>query len=253
MTISPPIISNTLDSPSYIIDWTLHLLHCYSEFSKHDINSFLFLYNSTLVANLASPTHYFIKLSIPSRALILKFSTSNGSTMHPNEVGLQYLIPSSTSTYPYFAGMACNTTISPYQTNGYFHIVPQVQDHNPQPSSLSSNSTSDEADEQQQQQHIINERKHRRMLSNRESARRSRMRKQRHLDELWSQVVWLRNENHQLMDKLSHATESHDRVLKENNLLKEQTSDLRQLLTDLQLNTTYSGLRDLEDIANALN
>jgi len=89
------------------------------------------------------------------------------------------------------------------------------------------------------------------MISNRESARRSRMRKQRHLDELWSHLIWLRNENHQLMDKLNHATECHDRVLQENVQLKEEASGLRQMLTDMQLNSPYSStLRDLEDVAN---
>lgn len=37
------------------------------------------------------------------------------------------------------------------------------------------------------------------------------MRKQKHLDELWSQVVWLRSENHQLLDKLNDFSERHDR------------------------------------------
>ncbi|CAN1853001.1 Basic leucine zipper 43 [Linum perenne] len=94
--------------------------------------------------------------------------------------------------------------------------------------SSSLSSTSDEADEQQMR--IIDERKQRRMISNRESARRSRMRKQKHLDELWSQVVRLRNENHSLLDKLNHVSESHDRVLEENARLKEEATGLRQQL-----------------------
>ncbi|GMH20622.1 hypothetical protein Nepgr_022463 [Nepenthes gracilis] len=174
--------------------------------------------------------------------------------MQTNEItGLDYIVPTSTSPYPYSSGM--NHNISPHQISRYahllsnLHIAPQVQDFNPQLSCFSSNSTSDEADEQQIS--IINERKQRRMISNRESARRSRMRKQRHLDELWSQVVWLRNENHQLTDKLNHVAECHDRVLQENVQLKEQASKLCQMLTDLQLNSTYSALRDLEDVANA--
>ncbi|MCI25532.1 BZIP transcription factor, partial [Trifolium medium] len=67
------------------------------------------------------------------------------------------------------------------------------------------------------------------MISNRESARRSRMRKQKQLDELWSQVVWLRNENHQLLDKLNNFSETHDRVVQENVQLKEEASELRQM------------------------
>lgn len=77
------------------------------------------------------------------------------------------------------------------------------------------------------------------MISNRESARRSRMRKQKHLDELWSQVVRLRTENHNLIDKLNHVSESHDRALQENAKLKEETSDLRQMLTQLQIERSY--------------
>ncbi|KAK6928029.1 Basic-leucine zipper domain [Dillenia turbinata] len=123
---------------------------------------------------------------------------------------------------------------------------PQVQDLDPQLSCFSINSTSDEADEQQLT--LINERKQRRMISNRESARRSRMRKQKHLDELWSQVMWLRNENHQLIDKLNHVSESHDRVVQENAQLKEEASELRQMLTSMQLNSPYSPVKDLEDV-----
>ncbi|GFP97938.1 basic leucine zipper 43 [Phtheirospermum japonicum] len=114
------------------------------------------------------------------------------------------------------------------------------------PTSLSSNSTSDEADEQQLS--IINERKQRRMISNRESARRSRMRKQKHLDELWSQVVWLRNENHQLVDKLNHVSESHDRAVQENAQLKEEAFELRRMLSDMQISSPYHDrLRELVD------
>lgn len=83
------------------------------------------------------------------------------------------------------------------------------------------------------------------MISNRESARRSRMRKQKHLDELWSQVVWLRNENQQLIDKLNQAAECNDRVLQENAQLKEETSGLRKMLTEMQLNSSYGALKDL--------
>ena len=116
----------------------------------------------------------------------------------------------------------------------------------PQLSSISNNSTTDEAEEHQLS--VIDERKQRRMISNRESARRSRMRKQKHLDELWSQVVRLRTENRELIDKLNHVLECHDRVLQENNQLREEASNLHQTLRDLQLNNPYADLQDMEEV-----
>ncbi|KAK4423647.1 Basic leucine zipper 43 [Sesamum alatum] len=123
-----------------------------------------------------------------------------------------------------------------------------IPDLAPNSSCISNNSTSDDAEEHQVMS-IIDERKQRRMISNRESARRSRMRKQRHLDELWSQVLRLRTANHNLIDRLNHVSESHDKVVQENVRLKEEASDLRRMLTDLQVNSSYSTvLRDLEQI-----
>ncbi|KAG2715364.1 hypothetical protein I3843_03G075500 [Carya illinoinensis] len=171
--------------------------------------------------------------------------------MQPSEVtALHYLVPPNPSPYPSQFSMSQSCTpgiqFNQFSSPIYNFQFPQAQEFNPQSSSFSSNSTSDEADEQQLS--LINERKQRRMISNRESARRSRMRKQKHLDELWSQVVWLRNENHQLIDKLNHASECHDRVVQENAQLKEEASELRQMLNNMQINSPFSSLRDLEDV-----
>ncbi|KAI3768445.1 hypothetical protein L2E82_19122 [Cichorium intybus] len=174
--------------------------------------------------------------------------------MQANEVtDFHYMVPANPNLNT--AHLAMNLNNSPAIqfdvntiSNPFYHLQmnPRVQDLNMQSMYFGNNSTSDEADEQQLS--LINERKQRRMISNRESARRSRMRKQKHLDELWSQVLWLRNENHQLIDKLNSFSETHDRVVQENTQLKEEVSGLRQMVTDMQLNGTYSTLRDLDDI-----
>ncbi|KAE9619946.1 hypothetical protein Lal_00040398 [Lupinus albus] len=168
---------------------------------------------------------------------------------------LNYLLP---SPYPTNYNTIHNNTIIPtfqFQTfpNNQLYCFHnnnntlQFSDHfSPQSSGISSNSTSDEADDQNLS--LINERKHRRMISNRESARRSRMRKQKHLDELWSQVMWLRNENHQLLDKLNHVSECHDQALQENAKLKEQTSELHQMIMDMQINSSCPSFESLEDV-----
>ncbi|CAA7018140.1 unnamed protein product [Microthlaspi erraticum] len=123
--------------------------------------------------------------------------------------------------------------LNPSTNNNNLNIIqyPQFQELNLQSPASNNSTTSDEATEEV---FVINERKQRRMVSNRESARRSRMRKQRHLDELLSQVAWLRSENHQLLDKLNQASDSNDLVLQENLSLKEENLELRQVITSMK-------------------
>ncbi|GER49240.1 basic-leucine zipper transcription factor family protein [Striga asiatica] len=173
--------------------------------------------------------------------------------MQPSEITeLSYLFPSNPNQYFPVNFSLNNNNIPAYQFSNLVNPLYQLNNNTqfqelntPQQTSLSSNSTSDEADEQQLS--IINERRQRRMISNRESARRSRMRKQKHLDELWSQVMWLRDENHQLVNKLNHVCENHDQVVRENARLKEETLELREMITNMQLNSPYPGLSGLED------
>ncbi|KAI3760873.1 hypothetical protein L1987_51274 [Smallanthus sonchifolius] len=152
------------------------------------------------------------------------------------ESDFHYLVPATQNLNPtqYFMDLNNSTSI-PFDVNMLSNPFYQLQELN---GLQSMYSTSDDADEQLT---LINERKRRRMISNRESARRSRMRKQKHLDELWSLVVWLRNENHQLMEKVNSFSETHDRVVRENTQLKEEVSGLREMVTS----TNYPTLSEI--------
>ncbi|CAN7026352.1 unnamed protein product [Brassica rapa subsp. trilocularis] len=155
----------------------------------------------------------------------------------------QYLSPEDLTMIPAEFNVI-NMPSSPTSSSSLNYLNDLINNNNYSSSSngqdlmLSNNSTSDEDHHHNHRQSIIilDERKQRRMLSNRESARRSRMRKQRHLDELWSQVIRLRNDNNCLIDKLNSALETQDNVLKENSKLKEEASDLRRLVCDLKSN-----------------
>ncbi|KAJ7001286.1 bZIP transcription factor 44-like [Populus alba x Populus x berolinensis] len=95
-------------------------------------------------------------------------------------------------------------------------------------SSLIQNSGSEE-----DLQALIDQRKRKRMISNRESARRSRMRKQKHLDDLMSQVSQLRKENHQIVTGINITTQRFLSVEAANSILRVQISELSNRLESL--------------------
>ncbi|GMI79199.1 Arabidopsis thaliana basic leucine zipper 63 [Hibiscus trionum] len=67
----------------------------------------------------------------------------------------------------------------------------------------------------------------RRMLSNRESARRSRKRKQAHLTELETQVSQLRAENANLLKRLTDISQKHNEAAVDNRVLKADVETLK--------------------------
>uniref|UniRef100_A0A7N0TXX8 BZIP domain-containing protein n=1 Tax=Kalanchoe fedtschenkoi TaxID=63787 RepID=A0A7N0TXX8_KALFE len=80
---------------------------------------------------------------------------------------------------------------------------------------------------------VMDLRKRKRMQSNRDSARRSRMRKQQHLDDLMAQVNQIRKENHQIMTSISATNQQYVSVEAENSILRAQMCELRQRLQSL--------------------
>lgn len=80
---------------------------------------------------------------------------------------------------------------------------------------------------------ITDERKRKRMESNRESARRSRIRKQKLLDDLINQTSTLKNENVQLVNRISEIFQKHFEVESKNNVLRSQLVELTDRLRSL--------------------
>lgn len=82
-------------------------------------------------------------------------------------------------------------------------------------------------------QALMDQRKRKRMISNRESARRSRMRKQKHLDDLTAQVAQLRKENHEIVTNINITTQHFMNIEADNSILRAQMSELSNRLQSL--------------------
>ncbi|CAA3019506.1 bZIP transcription factor 11-like [Olea europaea subsp. europaea] len=87
--------------------------------------------------------------------------------------------------------------------------------------------------EEDLQQCLMDQRKRKRMQSNRESARRSRLRKQKHLDDMMAKVTELKNENNQILTTINVTTQQYMNVEAENSVLRAQMMELSQRLQSL--------------------
>ncbi|CAK9324210.1 unnamed protein product [Citrullus colocynthis] len=117
-------------------------------------------------------------------------------------------------------------------------------------SPLGSSSGSPSSDEDLRQ--IVDQRKRKRMISNRESARRSRMRKQKQLDDLTSQVGQIRTENEQIAVNINFTNQLYVNLEAENSVLRAQMVELRHRLDSLNeiisfMNSSTRNLFDSED------
>ncbi|KAL6218527.1 PREDICTED: ocs element-binding factor 1 [Fragaria vesca subsp. vesca] len=105
-------------------------------------------------------------------------------------------------------------------------------------------------------QALMDQRKRKRMLSNRESARRSRMRKQKHLDDLTAQMAQLRKENHQIVSSLNITSQHYMNIEAENSVLRAQAAELSNRLQSLNEIITFLNANNggcVEDSSNNNN
>ncbi|XP_070014374.1 bZIP transcription factor 44-like [Nicotiana tabacum] len=80
----------------------------------------------------------------------------------------------------------------------------------------------------------MDQRKHKRMISNRESTKWSRMKKQKHSDDLTTQVNQLREENNQIVINILYVlTQFQMNVEAENLILRAQIAELSHRLPSL--------------------
>ncbi|XP_042408874.1 bZIP transcription factor 53-like [Zingiber officinale] len=82
-------------------------------------------------------------------------------------------------------------------------------------------------------QRAIDERKRKKMLSNRESARRSRMRKQQKLDDMLKESADFKGQNSKIEMQINVVTQHFETVDTENTILRAQISELTARLQSM--------------------
>ncbi|KAK1439041.1 hypothetical protein QVD17_04856 [Tagetes erecta] len=122
-----------------------------------------------------------------------------------------------------------------FETGGFSTLFsPDGHDHQQQHPVFSISSSDNSTPTSVGQLSPSEERRRRRMISNRESARRSRMRKQKHLENLRNQLNRLKTGNRDLMYRL-RTVNLHGKLLRqENNMLVSESVMLQQKLRDIR-------------------
>ncbi|CAI9786371.1 unnamed protein product [Fraxinus pennsylvanica] len=88
-------------------------------------------------------------------------------------------------------------------------------------------------------QKLMDQRKRKRMISNRESARRSRLRKQKQLDDLMAQEAKFRKENNQFISRINVITQHYLNIEADNSILRAQVAELNHRLQSLNEITSF--------------
>ncbi|KAE9603560.1 putative transcription factor bZIP family [Lupinus albus] len=80
---------------------------------------------------------------------------------------------------------------------------------------------------------LMDQRKNKRKVSNRESARRCRMRKQNHIDDMMNQVSQLTKDKSEILTSVNITTQHYLNVEAENSILRAQIIELNQRFESL--------------------
>ncbi|XP_052191015.1 bZIP transcription factor 44-like [Diospyros lotus] len=86
---------------------------------------------------------------------------------------------------------------------------------------------------------MVDEKKRKRKISNRESARRSRMRREQHIKDLNREIAFLGKRNNEIVQKISYLKRTSITVELENQMLKEQHDKLAKRLESLEIVCSY--------------
>lgn len=97
---------------------------------------------------------------------------------------------------------------------------------------------------------VMDEKKRKRMISNRESARRSRMKREQHMKDLNNQIIFFKNKRNEMIRKINEFTRRYAAVETENRVLRAQREELRKRLESAQLVSSYLDGYNSVDIAD---
>ncbi|KAM5571013.1 basic leucine zipper 43-like [Rosa sericea] len=139
--------------------------------------------------------------------------------------------PNESKPHHYLANQTIPSQLLSTISHTQIFPMSQVHDLSPYTYTGSTNTVFDETAAAEQS--LNHERRLKRLTSNRESARRSRMRKKKQIEELRHEVDQLYVANNQLSEKLIQMLEVHQQILQENAQLKERVSSLQVTFADL--------------------